>query len=428
MKKNISKVQKFLICTVVLLVIGGAGGLLYSALQRQNRVEPVLAPTVSVASQEASETEASAVSDSAAAELSSSAEPESEKPKTQTVHFSAVGDNLIHGSIYLQGQRRASGTDKQYDFTYLYADMTDFLARYDVNCINQETLISDEIAPSTYPCFCSPGEIGRAAYAAGWRVFTMSNNHIYDQGAAGIASTLRFWQSMPEDVLTTGLVQDDKLTEIPMQTVNGIKIAYLAYTEFTNGIPTPADAPARVIYTSEADIMRQQIELASQSADVVVVSVHWGVEDSHTVTDGQRTLAAQLGEWGADVILGSHPHVIQTLEELTNPDGRSTLCIYSLGNFVSAQSRPDEMIGSALTFDIVKNESGETSIQEIRVHPVVTDYGTNYSDIHVVPLYAYTPEQALAHGVRTDYPEFDYDYIRQVVSDNIPAQYLDWVD
>lgn len=353
--------------------------------------------------------------------------PEEPEPIIRKVRFSAVGDNLIHGSIYLQGAARAAETDKDYDFTYLYEGFADFLTHYDVNFINQETLITDELAPSHYPCFATPGEIGREAYRLGWRVFGSSNNHSYDKGAAGISSTLRFWESMPDDVVNVGYYRDaEDYMNIRKHTVNDVTIAYLAYTQYTNGIPTPADAEAHIIYTSQADIMEQQIRQAKEEADVVVVSVHWGVEDSHTVTQGQKDLAVQFGNWGADVIIGTHPHVIQTIEMLTNEDGSSTLCAYSLGNFVSAQSRPDELIGVALSFDLLLDEEDVLTIENVQAHPVVTDYGSGYSDVRVLMLKDYTAEEAAAHGARGSYPEFGYEYIQQVIRDYIPEEYINW--
>lgn len=373
----------------------------------------------------------SSVSESASGSASDESEStESEpdpEPVIRKVSYSAVGDNLIHGSIYLQGAKRAAESDKDYDFTYLYQDFQDFLTGYDVNYINQETLITDELPPSHYPCFASPGEIGRETYRLGWRVFSSSNNHSYDKGAEGISSTLRFWDSMPEDTVNFGYYRDEEdYRNIRKHTVNDITIAYLAYTQYTNGIPTPTDAEAHVIYTSQTDIIEQQITQANQEADVVIVAVHWGVEDSHTVTDAQKTLAAQMGNWGADVILGTHPHVIQTIETLTNEDGSSTLCAYSLGNFVSAQSRPDELIGIALSFDLLLDEQNSLSIENVQAHPVVTHYGTNYSDIRVLLLKDYAAEEALTHGVRSQYPHFDQEYIKQVILDYIPEEYINW--
>lgn len=226
-------------------------------------------------------------------------EPEKEpEPVVETIRFSATGDDLIHSPIYKQAQRRATGTEK-YSFDYCYEHIAPFYAQQDVNWINQETLCNDELEPSSYPCFSTPGDCARALYRAGVRVFSLSNNHTYDKGAAGIAATLRFWESMPEDVVTTGLWRGtEDYGRIPLQTINGVTIAYLSYTEHTNGIPQSSAMPANIIYTSQTDVIEQQVRAARQQADFVVVGVHWGVENSHTIVDSQRTLAQNLANWG----------------------------------------------------------------------------------------------------------------------------------
>ncbi len=415
---------------MILLIAAALCGLTWSVVSiwehQMAQGEPVLADSVSMP------VENSVVEEPFESEPEELPVPEPEEepePVIRKVRFSAVGDNLIHGSIYLQGAQRAAGTDKDYDFTYLYEKFADFLTQYDVNFINQETLITDELAPSHYPCFATPGEIGREAYRLGWRVFGSSNNHSYDKGAEGISSTLRFWDAMPDDVVNVGYYRDaEDYKNIRKHTVNDMTIAYLAYTQYTNGIPTPAGAEAHVIYTSQTDIMEQQIRQAKEEADVVVVSVHWGIEDSHTVTQEQKNLAIQIGNWGADVIIGTHPHVIQTIEMLTNEDGSSTLCAYSLGNFVSAQSRPDELIGIALSFDLLLDEQDTLVIENVQAHPVVTDYRSGYSDIRVMLLKDYTEEEAQVHGARSSYPEFGYEYIHQVIRDYIPEEYINWTE
>ena len=202
-----------------------------------------------------------------------------------------------HGACGVLGPGARTGTGGG----NCYAQVAPFYAQQDINWINQETLCSDELEPSSYPCFSTPGDCARALYRAGIRVFSLSNNHTYDKGAAGLAATLRFWESMPEDVVTTGLWRGaDDYSRIPLQTVNGITIAYLSYTEHTNGIPTSSSMPANVIYTSQTDVIEQQVRAAHQQADFVIVGVHWGVEDSHTIADGQRTLAQQLANIGSE--------------------------------------------------------------------------------------------------------------------------------
>ena len=362
--------------------------------------------------------------------LPAESEPEPEpQPVVETVRFSATGDNLIHSKIYQQAAARAVG-DAAYSFDYCYANLVPFYSDFDVNWINQETLCTDELAPSTYPCFSTPGDCARALYRAGFRVFSLSNNHTYDKGASGIAATLRFWASMPADMVTTGLWRGEAdYGTIPLHTVNGVTIAYLSYTEHTNGIPRSSAMEANVLYTSQTDVIEQQVRQAAQLADFVVVGVHWGVEDSHTITGAQRTLAQQLADWGADVIVGTHPHVLQNAGWLTAEDGRRVFAAYSLGNFLSTQSKKDQLIGAVLTLRLQKTTSPDGTVQlevlDPLLHPTVTHYGAGKSDVRAYLYRDYTPELAAAHGVRANDSDFSYDYIRAVAQQYIDPAFLD---
>ena len=351
------------------------------------------------------------------------------QPVVTTLRFSATGDNLIHEPIYSQAARRAA-EGEGYSFDYCYMNLLDFYAQQDINWINQETLCSKELAPSTYPCFSTPGECAEALYRAGFRVFSLSNNHTYDKGAAGIAATLRFWETMPEDVITTGLWKGEAdYGRIPIQTVDGVKIAYLSYTEHTNGIPRNSKMTANIIYTSQQDVMEQQVRAARQEADFVVVGVHWGVEDSHNITQAQRTLAQSLADWGADVIIGTHPHVLQDAEWRTAADGRNVFVAYSLGNFLSTQSKPDQLIGAILTLELEQTTEPDGSVhcavRGPKLHVTVTHYDAGKSNVRTYLFRDYTPELAQAHGVRAAYPSFGYDYIRQTAQTYINSEFLE---
>lgn len=355
--------------------------------------------------------------------------PESEpEPVVTTLRVSATGDNLIHDGLYLQARTRANGDG--YDFTVLYENVAPFYQDFDINWINQETLVTDELSPSSYPCFCSPAALGQEVYDVGWRVIAMSNNHAYDKGALGISATRRFWESMPDDVVTTGLFAGETDYEnIPIQEQDGVRIAYLAYTEHTNGLPTPSAAEANVIYTSETDIIERQIRLAREQADIVVVGVHWGVEGSHAVTDAQRALGQKFADWGADIIIGTHPHVIQPIETLISAEtGKTVPIAYSLGNFVSTQAAADNLIGLILTYDITKTVQPEgTSSAEVgNVHavPVVMHYDANYKNARAYLYRDYTEELAHTHGVRARFGGFSKDYITQVLQEYIDGSYL----
>ena len=347
-------------------------------------------------------------------------------PQVVELSFSASGDNLIHDGLYLQANQRAGGNG--YDFSYCYENIKDFFAEHDINWINQETLVNDELPPSTYPMFSTPGEMGHTLYDIGFRVFNQSNNHSYDKGAAGLEATTRFWDAMPDDVVTCGLYHGPEDNGIAFQEVKGVKIAYLGYTEHTNGLPTPQGSSIHVTYTSEVEKMQHQIELAASEADLVIVSNHWGVEGSHNLTEEQCSLAQQQADWGADVIIGTGPHVVQSAEWLTAADGRKTFVAYSLGNFISAQAAADTMIGAVLTFDIQQtiqpDGSKTTEVLSPLLHPVITHYDARYSNIRSYWYSDYSDELASVHGVQARAPGFNMAYIDMVLNNSIPAEFL----
>lgn len=357
-------------------------------------------------------------------------EPEPPQPVVTRVRFSASGDNLIHAPIYKQAARRAT-PEEGYRFDECYQHLLPLYREQDVNWINQETLCTRELEPSTYPCFSTPGQCAEALYRAGVRVFSLANNHTYDKGSAGIAATLRFWGSMPPDVVTTGLWQGESdYGRLPLHTVNGITIAYLSYTDHTNGIPQNEKMSAHVLYTSQTDRIRQQVEAAAQAADFVVVGVHWGVENSHTISEAQRTLAQQLADWGADLILGTHPHVLQDAQWLTAADGRPAFVAYSLGNLISTQSKPDQLIGAILTVELEKvvqpDGRVELSLHHPLLHPIVTHYDPGKSNVRSYLYPDYTAELARGHGVRGEHSAFSLDYIRTVAEKTIQPEFLSW--
>lgn len=363
-----------------------------------------------------------------AAAIPTAAPSPTSTPEPQIVEFtfSASGDNLIHDGIYQQANRRAGG--EGYDFSYCYSNVKEFYADHDVNWINQETLINSELPPSTYPCFSTPAQMGQTLYDLGFRAFNLSNNHTYDQGKLGLEATCRFWNSMPQDVVTIGLHRNAEDDGIALQRIKGVTIAYLGFTEHTNGLPTPQGSDICVTYTHEAEKMEAEIRKASQLADLVIVSDHWGVEGSHTVTAAQKALAQQQADWGADLIIGTGPHVVQTAEWLTAADGHPAFVTYSLGNFISAQAAANTMIGAVLDFTVrqtIQNDGSKmTEICSPLLHPIINHYDAKYANVRLYWLNDYTDELAANHGARDRMPGFNLDYIHRTLQDTIPAEFL----
>lgn len=321
-------------------------------------------------------------------------------PTVETVRFSATGDDLIHDGIFLQAKER--GQDGHYDFTEAYEPMRAFYTQFDVNWLNQETLVNDAFEPSGYPLFSTPGDITDALYDIGFRVFSLSNNHSYDKGAEGIASSLEHWHAMPEDVAVMGFYNLESYDDYVYQTVNGITFGYLSYTEATNGLPTPEGSAYGVVYLDDRETIAKQIADMRPHCDVLVVSCHWGVEGSHEMSEFQLETAQWLADQGVDLIIGTHPHVTQTAQWLTGANGNTAFVAYSLGNFINAQSQPDNMIGAVLdiTFQKTTLPDGTSTVEMLnpQLHGVVTQYEAGYKNIRVYPYADYTDELGAAHG------------------------------
>ena len=343
--------------------------------------------------------------------------------KYETITFAATGDNLIHSSIYNQAHRRSETGG--YDFIFPYRNVTDLISEADVAVINQETLIcNDKYEPSTYPCFNSPTALGDHMIDIGFDVFTIANNHTLDKGTDGLNACLDYWQS--KDVTVAGAYRnaEDK-DNIRTAEVNGIVFSYLSYTVSLNGLSLPAGSELIIGDANDIVGVIADIKAAEEISDVCVVSLHWGVENSDVISEYQRSYAKQIAEAGADVIIGNHPHVLRDIEMIQRDDGSEALCAYSLGNFISAQSVGQNLIGGVLQFSVTAlADSGEQPvISDVRLIPIVTHYGANYSDIELYKLSDYTPELAKSHGVRAN-SKFSYEYIIDVLKMNISEEYL----
>jgi poly-gamma-glutamate synthesis protein (capsule biosynthesis protein) len=252
-----------------------------------------------------------------------------------------------------------------------------------------------------------------------------------DMGASGLSACLDYWDSKEsEGVLHYGAYRDvDDMQNIVTTEVNGITFAFVAFTQYTNGLTLPEDSPLQIIYTSETEKMQSQIELADELADVVVVSVHWGNEDTFEVDEDRRALAQQFADWGANLIIGTHSHTIQSMEYLTNKYGDQAFVFYSLGNFISAQSDNFNMVGMVGDLNITKDlETGSIVIDDIKAKPTITHYGSNYSNITVYPYFEYSEELASQHGIHTvssgNYHEFSMEWIDSILQENIPEEFL----
>ena len=387
-------------------------------------------PAVAVISETTAETaaETTVPSETTVTSVSTTTVTTEPPAKWQTVSFTAVGDNLIHSSIYNQAAKRSS--EGGYDFTFAYENAVDLIESADIAVINQETLICNDVyEPSTYPRFNSPVALGDHMLNIGFDVFTIANNHTLDKNTDGLTACLDYWDSR-ENAVTAGAYRnsEDK-NNIRTNQVNGVTFSYLSYTESLNGLYLPADSPLIIGDANDLEGIVNDIEAAEEISDVCVVALHWGVENSDVISDHQRSYAKILADAGADIIIGNHPHVLRDIEYIEREDGSKALCAYSLGNFISAQSVAQNLIGGVLQFNVSAyvSDTIETNeqpvISDVKLIPIVTHYDRGYSDVHIIKFSAYTPELARNHGVN-QYSRMSYDYITEVLKRNISEEFL----
>lgn len=347
-------------------------------------------------------------------------EPEKKDSK---VSFLCAGDNLIHDTLYQQAKSRAGGNG--YDFDFLYKNVENTIKGHDLAILNQESPVCNDIfQPSSYPCFNSPTQVGDKMVDLGFNAFSLSNNHILDKGEKGVLATLDYWDK--KNVIHYGAYRDKQdLDTVHTKEINGIKFSFVGFTEHTNGIKLKDNSQAQIVYNSDLATMEKMIKDARKVSDCVVVSVHWGNENSNVVADRQKTLARQFVSWGANLIIGTHPHVVQSMEYLDAPDGSKAFVIYSLGNFVSAQSVANNLIGMVVDLNIVKSgKTGIISFEDIKAKPIITHYGAGYQNVQIYTYSEYNYALASKHGVNSLKGKMSMNYIDDVLEKNISQEFL----
>lgn len=317
--------------------------------------------------------------------------PVEEKPKEEvyTASMIMVGDALIHNAVYKDAYDSSTDT---YDFTKQVELIKPIVSEYDIAFYNQETILGGtEIGLSNYPRFNSPYEVGDAMIDAGFNLVNLATNHTLDKGSKGVTNSCSYWKKQ-ENVITAGSYcsSEDQET-ILIGEKNGISYALLSYTQSTNGIPVP-DGKEYFVNVYSDELAKTQIESIRNKVDILIVSMHWGEEYTHTPTNFEKEKAQYLASLGVDIIIGTHPHVVQPVEWIDD-----TLVFYSLGNFISAQLQNEnynKMVGlmSSLTITKTVNESGTTiEIGNVQNELIYTYY-KNYRNFKVIPFSQMTSE------------------------------------
>lgn len=310
-------------------------------------------------------------------------EAQKEETKTSKLSLIMVGDALLHGSVYRDAYKNGV-----YNFDSQLEYIKPIVQNYDLAFYNQESILGGtELGLSDYPTFNSPWEFGDAMINSGFNLVSLANNHTMDRGEKAVLNSCEYWKSK-EDVLAVGSYCSKEDSEaIQIREKNGIKYTLLAYTYGTNGISVPQGKEYLVnLYSDEK--VKNDIAKVRDKVDLLIVSMHWGTEYRTEPTEEQKREAEYLSSLGVDIIIGTHPHIIEPITYIND-----TLVIYSLGNFISAQSTNNDyntMVELMTSVDIIKEEKdGQTTIKLDNLNnELLFNYykkGSKWTDFKVIP-------------------------------------------
>lgn len=340
----------------------------------------------------------------------------------QYVTILMCGDMLAGGYTHKSGLME----DGTYNYDRIFENVTHIIQKADLAMLNQEVILGGtSLGLSGYPLFNAAFELGDAEVKAGFDVILQASNHVLDQGKKGFDLCMDFWHTNHPQIDILGVNESaEAQEEIYIREVNGIKIAILNYTYGTNGLPIPKDRPYIVNMMDENKII-SDLDKAREAADFVIVCPHWGTEYTLKQTKNQEMWAKLFADHGADLVLGTHPHVVEPIEWVTGEDGHQTLVYYSLGNFSSNQAQAETMLGIFSIVRLVKSKDG-VSIDSYGAIPLVNHYRSG--DVTTYTLYDYPPEMVSQNAILNRDQKFTLEYMAEIYDEvigDVPQNILD---
>jgi poly-gamma-glutamate synthesis protein (capsule biosynthesis protein) len=291
--------------------------------------------------------------------------------QTDTLRLIFAGDIMGHAPQIASAQVIKH---KQYNYEPCFRYLKPILEQADLAIGNLELTLPGTPPYTGYPMFRSPNELAPALKSAGFDILVTANNHSNDSHGSGVVNTIHTLRD--NGFIQTGTFTDlrDRAAHYPLMVYkNGFKIALLNYTYGTNGVPT--QAPTIVNLIDREQISKDLAEAVARKPHFILVVMHWGLEYQLTENAEQRDLAQFLIRNGADMIIGSHPHVVQPIrtERVTMPNGaqKEALVVYSLGNFISNQQQPNTDGGILFQVDLLKKKgSPEVLVGQHGIVPI----------------------------------------------------------
>ena len=307
------------------------------------------------------------------------------KEENYSIKLLMVGDNLINDKIY-----NTMKTNDTYDFKPIYTYIKEINKDYDLAYYNQETILGgSSIGVSSYPAFNSPYEVGDATIDAGFNLVSLATNHTLDRGEQAIINSRDYWNSKDNVLAVGSYSSNEEKDKIQILKKNNITYTMLNYTYGTNGIKVPSnkeylvnvwpctgnDPSTDTKYQEYKNTVKEDIEKVRDKVDLLIVAIHWGIEYKYTPNEYQKDMASYLASLGVNIIIGTHPHVVEPITYIDN-----TLVIYSLGNFVSAQDTVEDYntrVGLLSTITINKDSNNNISLSDLNNELIFTTDSSN---------------------------------------------------
>ena len=330
-----------------------------------------------------------------------------------SVTLTMVGDILLHTRIHDYSVQE----DGSYNYDAIFSNLAEEISAADIALVNQEVVLGGkDLGVSGYPAFNAPYEVGDAIVRAGFDVSLHATNHALDKGKKGLLNTITYWEENYPEIGVVGIHDSaEDQNELYITEIEGNRIAILNYTYGTNGIPMPADMPYAVDMLTE-DAVIEDIKLAKEQADFVIVCPHWGTEYRLEPDWSQKKWTQLFFEQGVDLVLGTHPHVIEPMEVFIREEsGEQMLVYYSIGNFVNWTSgtgagTANRMVGGMANVTIELDENGDAYIADHGITAVVCHVENKTNGVTVYPLSEYTTELAEQNAIRSQDANFSLDY------------------
>ena len=346
------------------------------------------------------------------------------KSSSEDISICMVGDLLIH--LPILNYAKTEG----YNFDFIFENMEKYIKEYDIKIINEEVLIAGtNFSIKGYPKFNSPLELADSVAKAGFNVILKSTNHVNDLGEEARLFDLNNWKKFPNIKVTGSYQNEEEAQKITYFEIKGIKIALLNYCYGSNRLLRNSYTINKINYDKiKNDINKSK----SEGADIIIVMPHWGKEYSLKTNKYQNKWSKIFFELGVDIVIGTHPHVIQPVEIIEDKDkNRKMYIFYSLGNFINSTSSRKKNVFwrflGGMAHIIIGKVNNKPVIKNIKFIPLITHIIPENKKVTTFKVKDYSENMAKNNYVGIEYDKtFTYNNMIDVFKNTIDKDFLDF--